>query len=184
MWAHIEVWQSSEYEVSMSPGWNLISLPGTPIDSDLDSVLPDSMKASRVLQWVDGAFEVNERGSDGTWDSSGGVTELVAGSGYWIFTTAFEDIEALIPLPDPSNILPTVAVVGGWNLLGVIDLAQQDQGTSVGVPDVYLASIEALVVYSYNTQANSWTRLDNAVTDMEVGSGYWVWANKAGTLVP
>ena len=73
-----EVIERSEYEVSMSPGWNLVSLPGTPVDSDLDSVLPDSMKASRVLQWVDGAFEVNERGSDGTWDVSGGVTELVA----------------------------------------------------------------------------------------------------------
>jgi len=179
-----EVVERGEYEVSMSPGWNLVSLPGTPVNSDLDSVLPDSMKASKVLQWVNGAFEVNERGSDGTWDASGGVTELVAGAGYWIFTTAFEDIEALIPLPDPSNILPTVAVVGGWNLLGVIDLAQGDQGDSVGVPDVYLASIEALVVYSYNTQANSWTRLDNAATNMEVGSGYWVWANKAGTLVP
>ncbi|MCH8992957.1 MAG: PD40 domain-containing protein, partial [Acidobacteria bacterium] len=145
----------------MSPGWNLISLPGTPVDADLDSVLPDSMKASRVLQWVNGAFEVNERGSDGTWDASGGVTELVAGAGYWIFTTAFEDIEALIPLPDPSNILPTVAVVGGWNLLGVIDLAQASDNTVIGNADAYLASIEFSVVYSYNTQANAWTRLTN-----------------------
>lgn len=179
-----EVIERSEYEVSMSPGWNLISLPGTPVDSDLDSVLPDSMKASRVLAWADGAFEVNERGSDGTWDASGGVTELVAGQGYWVFTTAFESIEALIPLPDPSSILPTVEVVGGWNLLGVVDLAQNDEGFDIGTPDEYLASIDALVVYSYDTQANAWTRLDNGATEMEVGSGYWVWANKAGTLVP
>ena len=81
-----------------------------------------------------------------------------------------------------------MAVVGGWNLLGVIDLAQQDQKTSVGNPDTYLASIQALVVYSYDTQANAWTRLVNnggAAKDlMRTGSGYWVWASQAGTLVP
>jgi hypothetical protein len=179
-----EVVERSEYEVSLSPGWNLISLPGTPNDADLDSVLPDSMKADRILSWVDGAFEVSERESDGTWDASGGVTELVAGRGYWIYTTAFEDIEALIPLPDPANILPTVAVVGGWNLLGVIDLDQADAGDSVGAPDTYLASIEFSVVYSYDTQGNSWTRLVNASTNMETGAGYWVWVTEAGTLVP
>ena len=191
-----EVIERSDYKVAMSPGWNLISLPGTPVDSDIDSVLPDSMKASRILQWVDGAFEVNERGGDGTWDPSGGVTEIVAGPGYWVFTTAFEDIEALIPLPDPANILPTVAVVGGWNLLGVIDLGQAKDGTGVGNPNGYMASIDFSVVYSYDTQANSWDRLANggtcaapdappALADcMSTGSGYWVWANKAGTLVP
>ena len=191
-----DVIDRSDYKVGMSPGWNLISLPGTPVDSDLDSVLPDSMKASRILSWVNGAFEVNERGSDGTWDASGGVTEMVAGSGYWIFTTAFEDIEALIPLPDPSNILPTVAVVGGWNLLGVIDLDQAGDGTGVGNPNTYMASIEFSVVYSYDTQGNSWYRLTNggtcaapdsppALADcMSTGTGYWVWVNKAGTLVP
>ena len=83
-----------------------------------------------------------------------------------------------------------------WGSFGVIDLGQAKDGTGVGNPNGYMASIDFSVVYSYNTQANSWDRLANsgtcvapdappALADcMSTGSGYWVWANKAGTLVP
>ncbi|MCH8991612.1 MAG: hypothetical protein IIA44_07695, partial [Acidobacteria bacterium] len=60
-----EVVERGDYEVPLNPGWNLVSLPGTPADPAIDSVLPSSMSASRVLQWVGGAFEVAERGDDG-----------------------------------------------------------------------------------------------------------------------
>ena len=179
-----EVVERSEYELSLRPGWNLISLPGTPVDPSIDAVLPDSMKASTILSWRDGAFEVNERQSDGTWDPSGGVTEIVAGLGYWVLTTAFEDIETLIPERSPATILPTVAIVGGWNLIGVVDLAQGDAGTDLdGDADDYFSSIEQKVVYGFDTQTSTFTKVKG--TDKVVlGKGYWVWADKAGTLVP
>ena len=178
-----EVIERSDYEVSLDPGWNLISLPGTPVAPGLDDVLPDSMKASRVLQWVDGAFRVAERDSDGTWDPSGQVTELVAGFGYWIFTTAFESIEALIPERNPATSLPTVEIVGGWNLIGIIDLQQQDEDTVIGEADDYLTSIEWSVAYGFDTQNNLFTKLAGD-DDLLVGHGYWVWATESGTLVP
>lgn len=184
-----EVEERGEYEITLDPGWNLISLPGTPADPSIDSVLPDSMKVSRVLQWVRGAFEVAERNSDGTWDPSGGVTELVAGPGYWVFTTAFEDIKTLIPERNPATVLPTVDIVGGWNLVGIVDQAQAEQGDPPGgvetFPRVYFSSIEWSVAYSYDTTTGLWTKYISATsTNVENGKGYWVWASKAGTLVP
>ena len=184
-----EVEKRSSYKVTLDPGWNLISLPGTPADPSIDSVLPDSMKVSRVLQWVRGAFEVAERNSDGTWDPSGGVTELVAGPGYWVFTTAFEDIKTLIPERNPATVLPTVDIVGGWNLVGVVDQAQEKQGDPPGggptPANVYFSSIEWSVAYSYDTTTATWTKyIEGTTTDVLNGKGYWVWASKAGTLVP
>ncbi|MCH8992439.1 MAG: hypothetical protein IIA44_11920, partial [Acidobacteria bacterium] len=174
-----EVKDRSEYEVSLDPGWNLISLPGTPTDPSLDSVLPASMSASRVLQWVDGAFEVGERSSDGTWDPSGGVTEMVAGPGYWVFTAAFEDVETLIPELNPATVLPTVAVVGGWNLVGIVDLAQSDAGDPPGgggavSAQTYFASLDWTVAYSFDTTLNAWTKLTDTSGGGDVlnGKGY------------
>ena len=182
------------YEVGLAPGWNLISLPGTPIEPGLDDVLPDDLEASRILQWVNGAFEVNERQSDGTWDPSGGVTEMVAGPGYWVFSTVFEDIETLLSLRDPADVLPTVEIVGGWNLIGVVDINENDAGTGPGAgenedADDYLASIEGwLIAYSYNAETLQWTRIvpgtDSSENAIFNGKGYWVWAGESGTLVP
>ena len=182
------------YEVGLAPGWNLISLPGTPIEPGLDDVLPDDLEASRILQWVNGAFEVNERQSDGTWDPSGGVTEMVAGPGYWVFSTVFEDIETLLSLRDPADVLPTVEIVGGWNLIGVVDINENEAGTGPGAgenedADDYLASIEGwLIAYSYNAETLQWTRIvpDSASSANAIfnGKGYWVWAGESGTLVP
>ena len=130
------------------------------------------------------------------WDPSSDVTELVAGPGYWVFTTAFEDIETLIPERSPATVLPTVDVVGGWNLIGVVDLTEppQDAGDVLSNADDYLVSLdkEFSIVYGFDTQGNAWTKLDNDENDcannksecMQIGKGYWVWANKAGTIVP
>ena len=192
---NFEVKKRSKYEVSLDPGWNLISLPGTPADPSLDAVLPDSMNASRVLQWVNGAFIVAERGSDGLWDPSSQITEIVAGPGYWVFTGAFEDIEALIPERDPAIVLPTVDIVGGWNLVGIVDVSQAPAGKAPGddgedpdevvKPDVYFASLDWSVAYSFDTTLRAWTKhTDKTTASVLNGKGYWVWANKAGTLVP
>ncbi|MCH8848657.1 MAG: hypothetical protein IIC32_06760, partial [Chloroflexi bacterium] len=186
-----EVVERGDYEVPLNPGWNLVSLPGTPADPAIDSVLPSSMSASRVLQWVDGAFEVAERGDDGMWDPSGQITEITAGPGYWVFTTAFEDIETLIPERSPATVLPTVDIVGGWNLVGIVDLAQADAGDAPGgagdvLPSAYFASLTWSVAYSYDTTSGLWTKYTGADEDDSVvnGKGYWIWATKAGTLVP
>ena len=92
------------YEVSLIPGWNLVSVPGTPLDSSVGAVMASAGKAGIVLAYQDDAWltAVND---NGTW--RGTLTDVVGGYGYWVQTTAFESIKTLHPrdrhLLDPPH---------------------------------------------------------------------------------
>ena len=176
------------YELGLTPGWNLVSLPGTPLDSSVGAVMGDSMEASIVLAYQNDEWltAVND---NGTW--RGTLTDIMGGYGYWVQTTAFESIKALIPETDTSSILPTARVIAGWNLLGVVDVQQGKAGdapSNKGDADDYFNNISWKVAYSFNTSNNAWSRVipkaDNNSDAIENGKGYWVWSSSAGTLVP
>ena len=176
------------YKLSLIPGWNLVSLPGTPLDSDINAVMGDSMQAAIVLAYQDDAWltAVNDQG---TW--RGTLTDIVGGYGYWVQTTAFESISALIPETDTSSVLPTARVIKGWNLLGVVDVLQAKAGKAPSggdEADDYFDNIAWEVAYSFDTSNNAWGKSipkdgdkDDEVTN---GKGYWVWSTAAGVLVP
>ncbi len=177
------------YELDLIPGWNLVSLPGTPLDSSIQAVMSDSMQASIVLAYQDDAWltAVND---SGTW--RGTLTDIVGGYGYWVQTTAFESISTQIPETDTSSILPTADVIKGWNLLGVVDVLQGDPGdepSGGGDPDDYFGNFPWKVAYSFDTTNNEWSKSIPAPKTtgqdgIENGKGYWVWSTEAGTLVP
>ena len=193
------------YEVDLVPGWNLVSLPGTPLDQSIDSVMV-ATSASAVLGYRQGNWETAIRNKvDGTWTPwQGALSSMEGGYGYWIQTDGFESIETLIPEVDPASTLPTVPVAGGWNLLGVIDVRQAAAGNSPlekSEADDYFTSIPWRVAYSFETIENAWTKLIPEVTaqveddsgatiddpdadEILNGKGYWVWSSEPGTLVP
>ena len=183
-----EVAVRGAYKVSLTPGWNLVSVPATPLDSAVQSVMGDTMQATIVLAYQDDAWltSVND---NGTW--RGTLTDIVGGYGYWVQTTAFESISALIPETDTSSVLPTAKVIAGWNLLGVVDVLQAKAGSAPsggGEADDYFDNISWKVAYSFDTSNNAWQKSipDDGDNDDEVvnGKGYWVWSTEAGTLVP
>ena len=195
------------YKVELVPGWNLISLPGTPLDQSIESVMV-ATSASAVLGYRQGNWETAIRKKvDGVlppWQ--GALTSMEGGYGYWIQTDGFESIETLIPEVDPASTLPTVPVSGGWNLLGVMDVRQAKIGDSPlgkSEADAYFTSIPWRVAYSFETILNAWTKLIPEVTaqvenpddamktiddpeaqEIANGKGYWVWSSEPGTLVP
>ncbi len=183
-----EVVARGAYKVSLTPGWNLVSLPGTPLDSSTQAVMGGTMQATIVLAYQDDVWltSVND---NGTW--RGTLTDIVGGYGYWVQTTAFESISVLIPETDTSSVLPTARVIKGWNLLGVVDVLQAKEGDAPSGgddADDYFDNIAWKVAYSFDTSSNSWERSipgdgdnDNEVVN---GKGYWVWSTEAGTLVP
>ena len=200
-----EVKKRSKYEIDLFPGWNLISLPGTPVDPAIDSVLPDDHPATTVLAFENGEWKTATRGADGSWE--GTITEIDANHGYWINTTAFDELEALIPERDPTTQIPTIAVIAGWNLVPIVDLTQADAGDPPGgdndgdgtieedctdpnndcvTGNAYFASIGWSVAYGYDTETNTWEKLSETPSRGNVfnGKGYWVWVTKKGTLVP
>ena len=66
-----------------------------------------------------------------------------------------------------------------------IDLAQTKQPSTAITGDAYFTSIDWAVAYTYNSSTRAWTRITSSTAaNLSNGQGVWVWANKAGTLIP
>lgn len=188
------------YEIDISPGWNLISVPGTPTDPSLNAVIPPGGGISAVMSYQDSNWLTAAVAEDGSW--RGSLTEIEAGYGYWVFATSFATVAPLIPEPSTTSLPPTVRVNHGWNLLGIVDLFQNAAGKAPGAgdgdgeADNYFGSFDWRVAYTFDGQYHRWVRIapeddkdDEAEDDDEPpeivnGRGYWVWSAEPGTLVP
>ncbi len=181
-----EVLERQPYDVELQPGWNLISLPGDPFNPAVGNVIGD-LRADTVLGYQSGEWVTAVKNEDGRWQ--GTLVDIVGGYGYWVRTTAVETIETVIPPILPTSNLPTVPVVSGWNLLGVVDADQTNIGNEGDSEDAdeYFTSLNTWrVAYSFETQLNQWSKLlpGTADNNVENGKGYWVWVTNPGTLVP
>ena len=125
-----EVKPREPYEIDVQPGWNLISLPATPLESGIGDVLANNQYISPVLGYQQGDWVTAIREEDGTW--RGRLTEITGGYGYWVHARTFESIETMLSEVDPAGTLPTVPVTAGWNLLGVLDIFQNGTGDPPG----------------------------------------------------
>ena len=173
------------YKVGVSAGWNLISFPGTPSNTAIDSVLPAAHPATDVLSFQNGQW-VSASRLGGVWD--GKLTTIDGDHAYWVNTTSSEAIGSLLALPavGTAQSPPSVSVNAGWNLVPVIDLDQAVQGAagSTATADAYFTSITWSIGYTYASNTRTWTRLSKTGGTVANGQGVWVWADKAGTLIP
>ena len=62
-----EVNERQPYEIEVQPGWNLISLPATPVESAIGAVLASNQYISPVLGYQQGDWITAIREEDGTW---------------------------------------------------------------------------------------------------------------------
>jgi hypothetical protein len=181
------------YEIVLQPGWNLISFPGDPFNPAVGSVVGSDLKSDTVLGYQSGEWVTAVKNDDGRWQ--GTLTDIVGGYGYWIRTTAVETVETVIPPNLPTSVLPTVPVISGWNLLGVVDADQTKVDAETGATqdaDEYFTSLNVWrVAYGFETQQNRWSKLlpdgqdaDALPHEVANGKGYWVWSTRPGTLVP
>ena len=185
-----EVQAHAAYKIAIRPGWNLISFPGTPADTGIGDVMGTGLDAAIVLGYQNGAW-VSAIRNEGEW--LGTLTDIVGGYGYWVQTTVFESISAVIPSADPTDVLPSVPVIAGWNLLGIVDISQGAAGSEpIGKQeaDDYFVSIDWRVGYYFRNASNDWQKIvpDAEPSDGEAeilnGKGYWIWSIRPGKLVP
>ena len=188
----VEIVERKAYSLALAPGWNLVSIPAEPADSDINSVIPADHPAMSVLSFdpsVPGAWLTATRSNGGAFE--GTLMDITSGRAYWIHTTSFEAIKVDIPRLDAGSpvVPPTINIVKGWNMVPVQDVDEDRADVSA---KAYLAGVDISRVYWFDTVANTWISIDVGSTDddgnatdmLQVGKGYWVFATEEGTLAP
>ena len=161
-----------EASIVLVDGWNLISLPLIPLDSDIEVVLAGIMDdVISVWYWA------------GSWDSfvPGAPSDLDSmedGKAYWINMKAAQTLNlAGTENPVPPALPPAYDVVAGWNMVGFKSTA-----TNVTAAD-YLAGTEPIRIYGFKDDA--WFMISPPYNDLMVpGLGYWVAFPEPGTIYP
>ena len=196
-----EVNDRDPFEKRLSPGWNLVSLPGEPADSSIAAVFGPGVEVRTVYSYdpvIPGGWQVAVRETlDSDWQ--GDLTEINGQHGYWVLSDAIQDWEVSIPrlaggaagtgTPIQPPVIPLYA---GWNLIPVSDISGNGEGGQTINADVYLQSLDDGVdlarVLGFDTIRNQWEtvldpdmQMNNTLT---IGSGYWIFVREATSLVP
>ena len=184
-----EVLERSAYEVDLRPGWNLMSFPGDPIDTAIDSVLPADHPATDVLTYEAGVWTSAGRGDGNVWE--GDLTDIDGQHAYWINTTSTKEMEAVLVQPGigAASRPPSIQLITGWNLIPVTDLDQDDKGA---LQPTYFSSMKVedfVVGYTYDAKDRQWERLERDGVDgsaegedpewtgvVSNGQGVWVYS--------
>ena len=196
-----EVNDRDPFEKRLSPGWNLVSLPGEPADSSIAAVFGPGVEVRTVYSYdpvIPGGWQVAVRETlDSDWQ--GDLTEINGQHGYWVLSDAIQDWEVSIPrlsggaagtgTPIQPPVIPLYA---GWNLIPVTDISGNGAGGDELSADVYLQSLDEGVdlarVLGFDTIRNQWeTVLDPDMqmnNTLEIGAGYWIFVREATSLVP
>ena len=196
-----EVNDRDPFEKRLSPGWNLVSLPGEPADSSIGSVFGPGVEVRTVYSYdpvLPGGWQVAVRETlDSDWQ--GDLTEINGQHGYWVLSDAIQDWEVSIPRLAGGSAgtgtpiqPPVIPLYAGWNLIPVTDISGNGSGGDRVSARVYLQSLEAGVeaarVLGFNTIRNQWeTVLDPDMqmnNTLEIGAGYWIFVREATSLVP
>jgi hypothetical protein len=166
--------------IPLRPGFNIISLPGNPVSSALNDVIPADHPINQVLTFVAGTgWLIAERGDDGNF--AGTLGTIDSSRAYIVRTTSFEPLDVLIPRVGVGErvLPPTVELNDGWNLVPVIDfsgdLAAGDEivgyFADIGIRTLSLSNLGRLEV-------------NPGGDDAKVGTGYWVFSVGEDVLVP
>jgi len=174
----------------MDAGWNLISIPANPADSAINSVITNT-EVTTVLTYdpsVPGGWLTAVR--DGG-VLTGTLTTMDASHAYWVYQEDGDDIKTLIPATTAGvqSVPPAINVVKGWNLLPV---ASMNNASGTVKADTYLANLDWMKAKGWNSATELWVDVISDTgdgnladgDDLTIGKGYWVFANKAGTLIP
>ncbi len=153
-----------ELDINLSAGWNLISLPLSPENSNIDFVLASiSGKYDSVWSYQEGKWKYYIAGLAG-----GALTTMEFGKGYWIkMKTASK-----LTIRGNDAISSFLQLSKGWNLVGYNSLSPRT------ITEAF-ASIEGLYYSIWTYKDGGWLRhiegfSGNNLTDMVPYYGYWI----------
>ena len=164
---HVDNVVTSTFQIQVHTGWNLISIPLVPEDTNIDSIF-SSIAGNYSVVWT--------TTSTGGWKSSnqafGKLTDITVDKGYLIYMTAPDTL--VIEGTEPTS--TTIDLVSGWNLVGY------PSQTTRSITDV-MSGVSYDVVWT-TTSTGGWKSSNQAfgkLTDMSQGNGYMVYAPVSGS---
>jgi hypothetical protein len=164
------------HEISLAEGWNLISLPLTPADRRLRSVLAPIWPKVRSVWAYDPGAATWQRHVGGAPGFLNTLAVIQPGRGYWLQLSA----AATLTLTGEEAKGAGIYLHRGWNLVGFNDLVPHPVADD-------LASIAERhgAVWGYDRVTDQWQGYDptaggdgGALTHFEPGRGYWVEAHE------
>lgn len=174
-------------------GWNLVSVPRELESASIEAVFEGITTITRVYYYdpISGwkwAFYNNETES---WDTSGGLTTIDDGKGYWIYATAEISVALTLKEIDPVNTTPpTYPVKAGWNLIGYTTLSLETSTPIYAyLQNLYNGYFEPLWVKLYRyTPGIGYEMATPWYTDyfdtFDLTRGYWLYCSEDGEIVP
>ena len=197
---NMKVSTRKDYKSTILAGWNLMSFPSDPVNSDISSVFSNT----GIDQVV--GYDAMSKGSPwsvATKDSatqifSGGLSSITSGNGYWVHSDEFstQTVSLVGPEGPSASAPPSIEAIGlasGWNLVGITDstkaLTQANEGATYKTMAAYLGATGGSSVtkaFSYDTTGLSWSAVDLTAGNVSIGQAYWVFAkpDANGMLTP
>jgi len=167
--------------IPLAAGWNLISLPLIPDDTDIDAVISNDNLASGDTTNLVMIYNYNTTAEKWLWwngTPESTLNTMEDGKAYWIFATVADTLT--IHGTQAGHPGPDYPVLAGWNMIGFTS-------TSAMELETYLTSEDgnySLVYCWVDGDWLVWTVAASTLTDMQPGYGYWLSMNTTGTITP
>jgi hypothetical protein len=179
-------------QIPLGPGWNLISIPGHPADTVIETILSGS-RVTNVITTDDNGYSgipCQGMGNPAADSSFKPLTSILGHKGYWIYSVDGTPLNVNIPgyLEGTGGLfaqLPVAITVGvGWNLIPVISLTNSPIGSSISA-DGYLAGVNWTKMKDWDVYTESWRDIfPNTNQYLQIGKAYWIHLEKAGAIIP
>ena len=167
------------YNISLSTGWNLISLPIIPDNNNITRIITPDNLASGDISNINIIYSFNISGSKWIfWNGSPSstITSIKDGQGYWLFAEA----EDTLTIWGTEATVTDYSMTETWNMLGFTSIAEQDYAS-------YLSSIGGSysMLYGWDAATESWfcPTLNQHGGKLEPGRGYWIYMSSPATIM-
>ena len=167
----------TSYDITLSPGANLISLPLVPDDIGIEAVL------AGILDRVETVWHYDTSGAVPRWRSyaPGAPSDLRVmrdGPGYWVHLKDDGAGDAALTITGREATGPARRVARGWNLVGFTATSPQSPGEYLGA----LGGSAGTTMVGYAGGTAEPVLPSAAPPQLMPGRGYWLYLEAAGTI--
>ena len=166
----------TSFDITLSPGANLISLPLVPDDIGIEAVL------TGILDRVETVWQFDTSGAVPRWRSyaPGAPSDLRVmrdGLGYWVLLKDGGAGDTVLTVTGREETGPARRVARGWNLVGFTSTVPQAPGEYLGA----LSGSAGTTMVGYAGGVAELVLPRAATPQLMPGRGYWLYVESAGT---